>query len=155
MSLRLFKLMTGAIFGFLVGCAAAPQVEIAAFDKSATVEASFDAVWSDLIRFLSTNDVSIATIEKESGLIALRGEGLSASLITSYCDAQPTFLTLISSGIVSGSITVIEDSGFVTVNANMRYRATLVNNFSTPPTYFTSDCNSKGVFETALLSSFQ
>lgn len=152
MNLKL--IMTCMLLSLLTACASAPQIEIAPFDKSKTVEGSFDSVWSNLVRFLSTNDVSIATIEKDSGLIALKGENLSASLITQYCNATPGFLSSITSGLVTGSITVVDEGGFTTVNTNMRYRATQVSGMSNPPTYSTFDCVSKGVLETAILSSF-
>ena len=140
----------------LAGCASQP-VEIQPFDKSVTVEKSFDEGWSNLVRFLSTNDVNISTIEKDSGLISLRGENLTGSLIAEYCDtagAAP-FLYSLNSGKATGSVTVVNDDGFATVNANIRFQATYVYGMSNPPQYTTKDCVSRGAFETALLGSIQ
>ena len=138
---------------FLVGCATVEEVVIEPFDKSVTVEKDFDDVWGTLVRFMSTNDISIQTIEKDSGLIALRGENLTSGLIRGLCDAQAGLFATISSGGANGSITVVDDDGFVTVNVNMRFTATFYNSMSNPPTYSTSNCNSRGTFEKSLLAS--
>ena len=152
-----FRNILAAIFiAFLfTGCATPAKIEIAPFDRSVTVEKPFDEVWSSLIRFLSTNDIAIQTIEKESGLISLRGEGLSAGLIQQYCAAQASMFLGITGGKGTGSITVVNDGDFNTVNANMRFQFTMVNSMANPPQYVTRNCESMGKFETALLNSIR
>lgn len=135
------------------GCASAPKTVITPFDKSKTVEKSYDEVWGSLVRFLSTNDIAIDQIEKVSGLIQLKGENLAVDLIRKYCAVEPTFMNSVSSGFATGSITVIEDGGFVTINTNMRFKFTQVSSMSNPPQYKTLNCSSTGVVETAILGS--
>ena len=150
--MRMNKLVCLITVGFLVSCASTPVV-IAPFDKSLTVEKSFDEVWSTLVRFMSTNDVGIKTIEKESGLIQLEGENLSTQLIQNYCVTNSGMFTSVSSGRVDGSITVFDEDGFVTVNVNARHSFTLMNPLTNPPTYQTLSCEATGAFETAVLNS--
>ena len=150
---KLTLMLSISLVVFLVGCTAVEQVVVEPFDKSITVEKDFDDVWGTLVRFMSTNDISIQTIEKDSGLMALRGENLSSGLITQLCDAQPGFLSTISSGSASGSITVVDDDGFITVNVNTRFTATHYSGMTNPPTYSTRNCNSRGHFEKSVLGS--
>jgi len=137
----------------LGGCASAPKVVIQPFDKSKTVEKSYDETWSSLIRFLSTNDIDIATLEKESGLIQLKGENLSTKLISEYCAIETSFMYSLDSGSGKGSITVVDEDGFVTVNTNIRFKFTEVSSMSNPPSYKTLNCSSTGKLETAILNS--
>lgn len=151
-NLRALVVVGSAMFAF--GCAT-PAIEIKPFDKSATVEASYDEVWNKLIRFTSTNDVSVSSVEKDSGLIVLSGDNLSQGVISQYCAAQAPFLSVLSSGTAKGSIVVTDDDGFVTVTVNAKFNTTFVNNMSSPPTYNTVPCNSTGAFETAVLGAIQ
>ena len=141
------------MFALVAGCASAPVVEIQPFDKSATVEGSYDEVWTNLIRFMSTNDVSIASVEKDSGLIVLTGDSLSKSLIEEYCDAKAPFLWSLTGGTAKGSVIVADDAGFITVTVNAKFQGSMMNSMSNPPTYSTKPCNSRGAFETAVLGS--
>ena len=141
--------------GLVAACASAPVVEIMPFDKSRTIETPYDEVWTNLIRFMSTNDISIASVEKDSGLIVLTGDNLSSSLMVEYCDAKPTFLTTLTSGKASGSVIVNADEDFTTVTVNAKFSATYMNPMTNPPTYSTRPCNSRGAFETAVLGSIQ
>jgi hypothetical protein len=147
-------LISIASIAMISGCTSTPKTVIAPFDKSKTVEKPYDEVWSSLVRFLSTNDIAIATIEKDSGLIALKGENLSPDLIRKYCVVETYFMNTLESGFASGSVTVIDDDGFVTVNTNMRFKFTQVNGMTSPPSYKTLNCNSTGTLETSILSSF-
>lgn len=139
----------------LVGCASTPVEEIKPFDKNITVEAAYDDVWSNLIRFMSTNDISIASVEKDSGLIVLTGDNLSASLISEYCDATPPFLWTLTGGKASGSVIVNDDEGFVTVTVNAKFQGTSYTSLTNPPQYSTKPCNSRGAFEAAVLGSIK
>lgn len=149
------NLFLGMVTIMMVGCATTPVVEIKPFDKNLTVEGSYDAVWTNLIRFMSTNDISIASVEKESGLIVLTGDNLSASLISEYCDATAPFLWTLTGGKASGSVLVNDDEGFVTVTVNAKFHGTLYYALSSPPQYSTKPCNSRGAFEAAILGSVQ
>ena len=139
----------------LGACATAPVVEVQPFDKSATVEKSYDEVWTNLIRFMSTNDVSIASVEKDSGLIVLTGDSLSAGLIQEYCDATAPWMWALTGGRASGSVIVTDDDGFTTVTVNAKFQGTSQTLLSNPPQFSTTPCNSRGAFEAAVLGSIQ
>lgn len=141
------------MFALVAGCASAPVVEIQPFDKSATVEGSYDEVWTNLIRFMSTNDISIASVEKDSGLIVLTGDNLSPGVITEYCDAKAPFLWYLTGGIAKGSVIVNADDDFTTVTVNTKFSATASTTLTNPPQFSTKPCNSRGAFETSVLGS--
>ena len=149
---QVFVIVAVSLLG---ACASAPVEEIKPFDKSRTLEAPYDEVWTNLIRFMSTNDISIASVEKDSGLIVLTGDNLSSSLMEEYCDAKATFLTTLTSGKASGSVIVNSDEDFTTVTVNAKFSATFMNPMTNPPSYSTRPCNSRGAFETAVLGSIQ
>ena len=146
---RYSALLTMTLVVFLAGCTTT-QIAIEPFDKTVTVERDFDDVWNTLVRFMSTNDISISTIEKESGLISLRGENLSKNLTEQLCDAQTALFWTIVGGSANGSIVVLDDDGFVTVNVNARFTTTQV--FGDNPAR-TEGCNSTGYFEKSVLAS--
>ena len=146
-----------ALMVFLGGCASAPVVEIKPFDKSVSFEGDFNQAWSKLVNFLSTNDISIGTIEKESGLVTLSGDNLGSTLITSYCDASAPFMWTLTGGKARGSVLMTEDSGFVTATVNVKFDGTIFfpQMGQSPAQYRTNPCNSRGAFETAVLGSIQ
>ena len=152
-SLRLLSL--AAITLMLGACASAPVVEIKPFDKSVSFEGDFDESWSKLVAFLSTNDISIGTIEKDSGLVTLSGDNLSTGVIQLYCDARASFLLTLTGGKAGGSILMVEDDGFITATVNIKFYGPLLNSLANPPQYTTSPCNSTGAFESAVLGSLQ
>lgn len=142
--------ITCFMFLALASCVAAPPVVIAPFDKALTIEKSLDEVWPNLVRFLSTNDISIQTIEKESGLIQLNGENLSQGVLDQLCVASAGLLEIPMGGTARGSITVFEDDTFSTISVNIRFSK--ISRFGDyAPTI--ADCQSRGVFETAVLNS--
>jgi hypothetical protein len=148
LSLAAITLMLGA-------CASAPVVDIKPFDKSVSFEGDFDGSWSKLVAFLSTNDISIGTIEKDSGLVTLSGDNLSTSVVQIYCDAQAPFLWTLTGGRAGGSILMVEEDGFVTATVNIKFYGTSMTAMSNPPQYSTKPCNSTGAFESAVLGSLQ
>ena len=156
--MKITKILMLVIIAFLTGCVTAPVVEIKPFDKSVSFEGDFDESWGKLVRFLSTNDVNIGTIEKDSGLITLSGDNLSAGLIQEYCDAAAPFMWVLSSGLAKGSVLMTNEDGFITATVNVKFNATssytdYMGGSGTK--YSTTSCNSRGAFETALLGSLQ
>jgi hypothetical protein len=137
----------------LTGCASAPPQVIAPFDKTRTHEGSFDDAWRKLVAFVSTNDAEVGTIEKDSGLITLKGDGLSVGLTNTYCDFVPGFLMGHGGGGVKGSILMTDDDGFVTTTVNVKFHGIVINSLANPPSRFLRSCNSKGVLETAILNA--
>jgi len=137
----------------LVGCASAPVVEVEPFDSVATVENDFDTTWSKLIRFASTNQIGIKTIEKASGLIVFENTSMSPNLIRQYCtNINMPLLWTLKSGQASGNVTVSDEGGFSTVAVNMSYQATSEYCYQ-GCNYNTSRCDSLGKFETELLDA--
>ena len=151
---RLTIMATITGIALLAGCASAP-VEIMPFDKSRTIEGSYDQVWTNLIRFMSTNDIAIGSVEKESGLIVLTGDDLAPDVIQAYCDATAPFLWVLTGGKARGSVIVNADDDFVTVTVNAKFQGTAQSTMTNPPTYSTRPCNSRGAFENAVLGSLE
>lgn len=154
MSFQKMKYGAVVIFGlFLVGCASQPYVEVERFDTNATVESDFDTTWSKLIRFASTNQIGIKTIEKDSGLIVFENTSMSPSMIRQYCTNIVTpMLWTLKSGQASGNVTVVDEGGFSTVAVNMSYQSTSEYCYQ-GCNYNTSRCDSLGKFETDLLNA--
>ena len=154
MDLQKIKLGVVACMAFLViGCASAPQVEVDSFDTVATVESDFDTTWSKLIRFASTNQIGIKTIEKASGLIVFENTSMSPNLIAEYCTNMTVpFLWTLKSGQASGNVTVNDEGGFSTVAVNMSYQTTSEYCYQ-GCNYNTTRCDSLGKFETELLDA--
>ena len=137
----------------LVGCASAPVVEVEPFDSVATVGNDFDTTWSKLIRFASTNQIGIKTIEKASGLIVFENTSMSPNLIRQYCtNINTPLLWTLKSGQASGNVTVSDEGGFSTVAVNMSYQATSEYCYQ-GCNQNTSRCDSLGKFETELLDA--
>ncbi|WP_297820484.1 hypothetical protein [uncultured Paraglaciecola sp.] len=155
--MKSFKGMSSVVLAALMlgGCASAPVVEIKPFDKSVSFEGNYDESWSKLVGFMSTNDISIGTIEKDSGLVTLSGDDLSPELIAEYCDAKAPFLWVLTGGKGSGSVLMTEDSGFITATVNVKFQGTSTYTMANPPQYKTAKCNSRGAFESAVLGSLQ
>ena len=139
---------------FLSACASAPQVVIEPFDTSSTVEGSFDNTWAKAVRFLSTNQIGIKTIEKDSGLIVLENTSMSPQLIAQYCAVNVPFMSTLDSGKASGNLTVVDDGGFTTASVNISFSATTKFCYE-GCNYSTVSCPSKGLFETQLLNALQ
>jgi hypothetical protein len=62
-----------AVLFIVASCATTAVVIVEPFDTSKTYMADYDSTWTKLIRFMSTNQISIGTIEKDSGLVTLNG----------------------------------------------------------------------------------
>ncbi|MDA9915466.1 hypothetical protein N9D43_00905 [Luminiphilus sp.] len=154
--MKLQKLKGGLIFGLtilIMGCASAPVIEVEPFDTVATVENDFDTTWSKLIRFASTNQIGIKTIEKASGLIIFENTSMSPNLILQYCtNINVGMLAALDSGSASGNVTVVDEGGFSTVSANMQFKATTKFCYEGCQ-YSTNICDSLGKFETDLLDA--
>ena len=139
----------------LAGGCATERIAVKPFDTVATVESDFDATWEELVRFLSTNQIGIKTIEKDSGLVVMENLNMSPNLIQEYCtNIQIPLMWSLQSGKASGNVTVDEDDGFTTVAVNMSYQATTQFCYD-GCSYNTARCDSTGKFETELLDAVQ
>jgi hypothetical protein len=119
---------------------------------SESYRASYDEVWTKVIRFFATNQISIGTLEKDSGIVTLKGDNLNSQLMNEYCEADENngFLERLLYGNVMGSVNVIDEGGIVTVTVNARYNTfhAYGQNY-----YPARPCASKGVFERQILDS--
>ena len=136
-------------------CASAPTVEITPFDTSKTYMEDFDTQWSKLVRFFSTNQVGIGTIEKDSGIITLNGENLSYGLIQEYCPNAASLVPVFWSpmgGNVRGNVSLVDEGDFTTANVNVRLEVKSQYCYNGCQ-YSTKPCDSGGAFEKAVLDS--
>jgi len=148
------KILSAVSVLFLAACASAPQVVVEPFDTTATLESSFDDTWAKAVRFLSTNQIGIKTIEKDSGLIVLENTSMSPQLISEYCVVNIPFMSALDSGKASGNLTVVSEGGFTTASVNLSFSATTKFCYE-GCNYTTNRCTSKGRFETQLLDALQ
>ena len=154
MNVQKLKLaVLAGVSALVVGCASAPTVVVEPFDTVATVENDFDTTWSKLIRFASTNQIPIKTLEKDSGLIVFENTSMSPNLIAQYCaNINVPLLWTLKSGQASGNVTVVDEGGFSTVAVNMSFQATTEYCYQ-GCNYNTVQCESLGKFETGLLEA--
>ena len=144
--------MTFAVI-FLITSCATTAVIVEPFDTSKTYMSDFDTTWSKLVRFMSTNHISIGTIEKDSGLMTLAGDNLSKDLVLSYCASNPVgFPNTTTGGSAQGNITLAEVDGFVTANVNVRFNVKGQYCYQ-GCNYVNVQCQSNGKFEKSLLSA--
>ena len=132
----------------LTSCAATQVVSNSVVSES--YRQSYDEVWTKVIRGFATNHISIGTLEKDSGIVTLRGDRLSNDLINSYCDADANngFLEVVLYGNVTGSVNVIDEGGFVTVTINTSFSSVHNDGYFAP-----RPCSSTGAFEQSLLDT--
>tara|TARA_B100000674_G_C37427174_1_gene727770 strand:+ start:161 stop:625 length:465 start_codon:yes stop_codon:yes gene_type:complete len=143
------------VFVFIFSCASTPTVVVEPFDTNKTYMSSFDDSWKKLVRFFSTNQIGIGTLEKDSGIITVNNERLSSQLVNSYCANNPTpFLYSQTGGTARGSVTLVEDDGFTTANVNITFSVNAQYCYQGCQ-YVSNICQSNGTFEKALLSSLE
>lgn len=158
--MKLFRLIkyvvSGTILALLFSCATAPTVVVEPFDTNKTYQASFDDTWKKLVRFFSTNQIGIGTLEKDSGIITVNNERLSTNLIRTYCADWPVgFLWSATGGTARGSVTLMEEEGdFTTANVNITFSVNSQYCYQ-GCSYSIDMCKSNGSFEKALLASLE
>ena len=139
---------------FIVASCATTAVVVEPFDTSKTYMSDFDTQWKKLVRFFSTNQVGIGTIEKDSGIVTVNNQNLSQDLINQYCATEVPFLWTPNGGSVVGSATLVDEEGFVTANINMQFTQKLQScDLYGRCNFQMKACTSKGVFEKALLEA--
>jgi len=139
---------------FIVASCATTAVVVEPFDTSKTYMSDFDTQWKKLVRFFSTNQVGIGTIEKDSGIVTVNNQNLSQDLISQYCATEVPFMWAPNGGSVVGSATLVDEEGFVTANINMQFTQRLQScDLYGRCNFQMKACTSKGVFEKALLEA--
>ena len=136
---------------FTFGCATTSVVGNSV--TSETLMTSYDEAWAKVIRFFSTNQVGIGTLEKESGIVTINGQNLAMDLMNEYCDAGPAipFLHRPIRGTANGSVTLVDDGGFVTANVNVSF--SIVSVYGQVPVV--NRCTSTGKFEDSILETLR
>jgi len=142
-----------AVLFIVASCATTAVVVVEPFDTSKTYMSDYDATWTKLIRFMSTNQVSIGTIEKDSGLVTLNGTNLSKDLVLEYCASNPVWWpNTTTGGTAQGNITLTETDGFTTANVNVRFNVQGQYCYQ-GCNYIDVQCDSNGKFEKSLLDA--
>ena len=145
-------LMVAPLMLILISCATT-DVEVVPFETSRTYSADFGDTWKKLVRFYSTNQIGIGTLEKDSGIITMNNENISVSAIKDFCADWPvSFLWTPTSGVARGSATLIEDEGFTTANVNVSFSVRSQYCYQ-GCSYTTNLCQSNGSFETSMLNA--
>ena len=141
---------------FLVTSCATTSVVVDPFDSSKTYMSDMNTQWKKLVRFFSTNQIGIGTLEKDSGIITVNNQNLALDLITEYCAVEaPGWLWAPMGGAAVGNATLVdEDEGFITANVNMQFTAQFQScDLYGRCNYMNKPCKSNGSFEKALLSA--
>jgi len=142
-----------AVLFIVASCATTAVVVVEPFDTSKTYMSDYDSTWTKLIRFMSTNQVSIGTIEKDSGLVTLNGTNLSKDLVLEYCASNPVWWpNTTTGGTAQGNITLTETDGFTTANVNVRFNVQGQYCYQ-GCNYIDVQCDSNGKFEKSLLDA--
>ena len=143
-----------AVLFFVTSCATT-SIVVDPFDSSKTYMSDIDTQWKKLVRFFSTNQIGIGTLEKDSGIITVNNQNLAVNLVSEYCAIETPFLWTPTGGSVVGSATLVEeDEDFVTANVNMQFTAQFQScDLYGRCNYMNKPCQSNGNFEKALLSA--
>ena len=144
-------LITILISIFSFGCATTSMVGNSVTSES--LMTNFDDAWTKVIRFFSTNQIGIGTLEKESGIVTISGENLAMDLMKKYCDAKPAtpFLWTPLGGVASGSVTLVDEGEFVTANVNVSF--SIISAYGA--NRVVNSCQSTSAFEDSLLDTLR
>lgn len=153
--LNLRLLVLSGVFGVLGGCATVPAQNYQ-FDNSRTYSnKTYDQVWDGLIGFLTSNNIPIKTIEKDSGVIYSETDNFSKPAFSKFfpiadCGQPPLFWT---AGVAYGSFNIFVSKATpqpkVTVTTTISQQIRYENQISQ------LNCNSIGNFEKAVLDSIK
>jgi hypothetical protein len=140
---------------FLAGCTTYKPPTKRDFVKERTYTKSFDAVWTSLVDWFATNNIPIKNIDKASGLIST--EYNLRNHITESCDCGKSGFGVTVSNNVIGNFNVLvrnPTDSTVKVNVSAFFKTTVVSssfNTSVPDQVTTTDCESTGYLEKAIL----
>lgn len=145
-------LFTAFITIFIASCASTAVISNSV--TSETLASNYDSAWSKVIRFFSTNQIGIGTLEKESGIVTIKGENLAMDVMRQYCidagKATPFLWTPVY-GTATGSVTLVDEGGFVTANVNVSFSVTSQYGAQ----IMVNRCASSGEFENSLLETLR
>ncbi len=133
----------------LSACATAPAViEI---ENSRTIPQTKDQVWSNLVEYFASSNITIKTIEKDSGIIyAERMFGRGYSIVDlADCGADP--MAVPASATADLNVFVRERPGGVTTTVNARFHQQRVSAWDN--SISSVDCSSLGTIERTILDA--
>lgn len=135
----------------LAACATAPQTYT--FDKARVVPESKDVVWERVVEFFAMNNLSIKTIEKDSGIIAAERMISTPSQdgnIAGWASCGTGMLTIPTAQTVDMNVFVRPAGAGTSVTVNTRFSET--RQFADSPPQRV-DCNSNGTLEGMILGA--
>ena len=135
------------ILQLTLSCASAPKRYL--FDNSATVKSEFDKSWEAVISYFAKNNISIKTLEKESGIIAAEVQAFPKGWID--CGKAGFGAELLDPPAGAFNVFVREVSdGTCEIQVNASFSIEKYDTFSNRSAGRVS-CNSTGEFEAGLL----
>ncbi|SFS42714.1 hypothetical protein [Brevundimonas viscosa] len=136
--------------GLMAGCATPPAY--IPFDNTATVQLSKDEVWSNLVEYFATSNISIKTIEKDSGIIYAERMLAGPQEISSVASCGSAFLAPAIAATADLNVFVREQAGSTRITVTTQFRETRSNALAQGQ-LSVSRCNSLGVLENAILKA--
>jgi hypothetical protein len=148
------------------GCATVTEAPSLAVEKSRITENSFDVVWGRLVSYFASNQISIQTIEKDSGLIVAGREvnaGSPGAVNVERINAKGAIGDMAECGQNTGllpygytiRLNVLAnkegDKTRVTVNTQFRELRSTMALFGAGPQTSAVDCSSTGRIEKTIL----
>ena len=144
--------LTGIAALGLASCAT-NSAQTFTFDNTRDIGASYDNTWEAVISYFATNNIPIATLEKDSGLIVAKNERYAVNLMNEVASCEQGILETPQNGQVSVNVFVRPKSDDVTsVQVNTQYTMT-VRGYG--DVIVSNSCNSNGSLESALLDRIE
>lgn len=139
----------------LAGCAGT-VAQFQNVNSTAIIDSSYDDVWTRVVSFFATNNISIRAIDKASGKIEsddmrVEYKDYNWRIDSLYCDCgRPPFLSghKNPTGIFNISVRNVGKGTLVQINTEFRVESWSGNDF-----YGMNECASKGYLEEKLLNS--
>ena len=129
----------------LASCVPPPPATPIVIENTRNYTATYDKVWGSLVEFFAITNLSIATIEKESGIIGTSTFAVAAR--ATECDCPSMFLWTRHWANGRFNVFVSEQEGVVNVRVTTSFTAT----YSFDNSYFTKPCTSTGQYEVLIL----
>jgi hypothetical protein len=144
------RMMQMTIVGLLLSaCATAPKAT--QFDNSRQVSLSFDDAWERTISYFAENNISIKTLEKDSGLIVAESATVGPDQLQKLADCGSAGVG--QPGTASYNVFVRDQqSQGVAVQINAAFNQSFRNIWTGRNEQV--QCLSKGVLEAALLAGY-
>ena len=148
--------ITAAVCAVLVACATPMKSYV--FDSSREFSEGKDMIWGRVMSILTTGDIQIKTLEKDSGVVYAEQLRVHASEMEQFADCGTSGFGTIPTGpgTVSFNIFVLESpASGTTVTVNARFVQPVSVYAVIANVHELRECNSKGVLERAMLGSLK